>query len=537
VDDFVLRRSDGAHAYNLAVVVDDAAQGVEEVVRGADLLETTPRQRWLAGQLGLTPPAGYVHVPLVLGPDGERLAKRHGAVALREYLRAGSSAAQVRTLLARSAGLTDAADDAPAHELAAAWSLERLPRDPVVLPAPDSAALHPAGEGRLRMSADTAAIAARARETGHLGIDTEFMGEGRYRPLLCLVQVVTLDEHGESDVTVLDPLDGSDWDPAPLAEVLADPAVEIVFHAGRQDVAILRRCWGGVITNIFDTQVAAGFAGLRAQLGYEPLLNEVLGVRLQKSASFTKWDARPLSAEQVEYAREDVLHILQLADRLQERLDDMGRLQWAVEECRFLEQINDDRDVDVLFERLPRVGGLDPGVRAVARELVAWREETAQESDRPVSSVLQDAALVEIAKRKPKSMERLAQIRGLHEGTLRRRGKAIIEAVERGREHPGIPSDTERGPAPSAQDAPLIALGEALVRTRAAETEVAYELLAARADLQKIVVAVRDGLDDPDVRTLQGWRREVVGAELLALLRGERSLRVGEDRRIVVTDT
>lgn len=387
------------------------------------------------------------------------------------------------------------------------------------------------------MSVDTAAIAARARETGHLGIDTEFMGEGRYRPLLCLVQVVTLDENGESEVTVLDPLDGPPFDPAPLAEVLADPAVEIVFHAGRQDVAILRRCWGTTITNIFDTQVAAGFAGLRAQLGYEPLLNEVLGVRLQKSASFTKWDARPLSDEQVAYAREDVLHILQLAQQLQDRLDAMGRLEWAIEECRFLEDINDDRDVDVLFERLPRVGGLDPGVRAVARELVAWREDTARETDRPVSSVLQDAALVEIAKRKPKSMERLSQIRGLHEGILRRRGKSIIDAVERGREQPGIPSEMERGPAPSAEDAPLIALGESLVRTRAAEAEVAYELLAARADLQKVVVAVRDGTPEPEVRTLQGWRREVVGAELLALLRGERTLRVGADRRIIATET
>ncbi|WP_354697466.1 Ribonuclease D [Paraconexibacter sp. AEG42_29] len=383
---------------------------------------------------------------------------------------------------------------------------------------------------------DTAAIAARARETGRLGIDTEFMGEGRYRPLLCLIQVVTLDEDGESEVRILDPLDGPGFDPQPLAEVLADPDVEIVFHAGRQDVAILRRCWDTTITNIFDTQVAAGFAGLRAQLGYEPLLNEVLGVRLQKSASFTKWDARPLSDEQAAYAREDVLHILQVASRLQERLETMGRLEWATEECRFLESISDDRDVDALFERLPRIGGMDPGVRAVARELVAWREETARESDRPVSSVLQDAALVEIAKRKPKSMERLTQIRGLHEGTLRRRGRAIIEAVERGREQPGIPSDQERGPAPNADDAPLIALGESLVRTRAMEAEVAYELLAARADLQKIVVALRDGNPEPAVRTLEGWRRVVVGEELLALLRGERTLRVGPDRKIVATD-
>ncbi len=382
---------------------------------------------------------------------------------------------------------------------------------------------------------DTDTIAARARATGRLGIDTEFMGEGRYRPLLCLVQVVTLDDEGQSQVAVLDPLDGAGFDHKPLAEVLADPAIQIVFHAGRQDVAILRRCWDTTITSIFDTQVAAGFAGLRAQLGYEALLNEILGVRLQKSASFTKWDTRPLSTEQLAYAREDVLHILQLADRLQERLTATGRRQWALQECRFLESINDDRQVDALFERLPRVGSLDPGARAVAHELVAWREQTARESDRPVSSVLADAALVEIAKRKPRTIERLTQIRGLHEGTLRRRGQGIIGAVQRGIERPGIPSDAEYGPAPNADDAPLIALGEALVRTRAIEAEVAYELLAARADLQKIVAALRDGAPEPQVRTLEGWRREVVGAELMALLRGERSLRVGVDRRIDVS--
>ena len=384
------------------------------------------------------------------------------------------------------------------------------------------------------MPADTAAIADRARETGRLGIDTEFVGEGRYRPLLCLVQVVVLDERGESEVTVLDPLTDPSFDPAPLAAVLADPAVEIVLHAGRQDVALLRRVWGTELRNIFDTQVAAGFAGLRAQLGYEALVGEILGVRLRKSASFTKWDARPLDDEQVDYAREDVLHILQLSARLQERLDTMGRLQWAVEECRFLQEIRDDRDPDTLFQKLPRVGSLEPAVRAVARELVVWREDAAREADRPASTVLQDATLVEIAKRRPKSVDRLTQIRGLHEGTLRRRGAEIVAAVERGRERPPIPSGYERPAQPEPEDAPLIALAEALVRTRALENDLAYELMAARADLQRIVLAVRDDVPLPDVRTLQGWRRELIGDELIALLTGDLALAMGPGRRVEV---
>jgi ribonuclease D len=384
------------------------------------------------------------------------------------------------------------------------------------------------------MTDGVAELADQARAVGRVGIDTEFMGEGRYRALLCLVQVAVETSDGVR-VDVLDPLT-SEFDPAPLALVLADPGVQVILHAGRQDVALLRREWSTEIHGIFDTQVAAGFAGLRAQLGYEALLNEMVGVRLRKSASFTRWDTRPLSEEQLGYAREDVLHLADLADSLQNALNARGRLEWALEECRALEDASDEREPTTIFNRLPRINSLEPSQRAVALELVRWREETARDNDRPVPSVLADAPLVEVAKRRPASLERLAQIRGLNESTLRRRGRAILGVVERGRESDPIPVDGDR-PAPSdANDAPLIALGEALVRARAAEAGLAYELIAARADLQRIVTAVRLGEPDAVVRTLQGWRREVVGAELLELLKGRRSLRVGPDRTIAVGD-
>lgn len=379
-----------------------------------------------------------------------------------------------------------------------------------------------------------AELAARARETGRLGIDTEFMGEGRYRALLCLVQVAVEEPDGSVRVEVLDPI-AEPFDAGPLAAVLADPAVEIILHAGRQDVALLRRVWETEVTCLFDTQVAAGFAGMRAQLGYEALLSSTIGVKLRKSASFTRWDRRPLSEEQVSYAREDVLHLFELADALQRQLEARGRLEWAREECRALESASDVRELDTVFNRLPRINSMDPAQRAVAYELVAWRERTAAEEDRTVPSTLADAQLVEIAKRRPQSIERLGQIRGLHEGIQRRRGKALLEAVARGREREPIPVTGERPPPSDSNDAPLIALGEALIRTRAAEAELAYELIAARADLQQIVTAVRTNGSEPEVRTLQGWRRAVVGAELLELLAGRISLRVGSDRRISVS--
>jgi ribonuclease D len=384
------------------------------------------------------------------------------------------------------------------------------------------------------MTDGVAELAAQARAAGRVGIDTEFMGEGRYRALLCLVQIAVETADGVR-VEVLDPLTTT-FDPSPLAAVLADPDVQVILHAGRQDVALLRREWSTEIHGIFDTQVAAGFAGLRAQLGYEALLYEMVGVRLRKSASFTRWDTRPLSDEQVGYAREDVLHLAEVTDALQSALTARGRLDWALEECRMLEEASDEREPNTIFNRLPRINSLEPAQRAVALELVRWREETARESDRPVPSVLADAPLVEVAKRRPSSLDRLAQIRGLNESTLRRRGRAILGVVERGREREPIPVDGDR-PAPTdANDAPLIALGEALVRARAAEAGLAYELIAARADLQRIVTALRLGDPDADVRTLQGWRREVVGEELLELLRGRRSLRVGANRVIEVDD-
>ena len=385
----------------------------------------------------------------------------------------------------------------------------------------------------LSVVADLQALADRARVTGRLGIDTEFMGEGRYRALLCVAQVAVKRDDGESDTEVLDTLEEA-LDPSPLAAILADPAVEIVMHAGRQDVALLRRTWQTDVTNVFDTQVAAGFTGRGAQMGYEALLGDVLGVRLNKSASFTRWDQRPLTAEQVQYAREDVLNIIQLAEALQDELGRLGRLEWAREECRALESVSDRRDLDVIFNKLPRIGGLDPPIRAVARELVEWREETAQRQDKPVSTVLADAPLVEIARRRPKDTSRLQQIRGLNEQTLRRRGRDILAAVERGREREAIPRDGDKPIASDPRDSAAIALCEALVRTRTAEAGLAYELLTARADLERIVRAQRTGAPEPDARALHGWRRELVGNELLALLRGELSLRLGADRRIAV---
>jgi ribonuclease D len=165
---------------------------------------------------------------------------------------------------------------------------------------------------------------------------------------------------------------------------------------------------------------------------------------------------------------------------------------------------------------------------------VAWREETARSADKPVTSILSEPALVEIARRRPTNRSQLEQLRGVHPGSLRRRGQDILDAVARGVEREPLPGERSRRPPPHPDDAGLIVLAEALVRARAGAADVAYELVASRADLQEIVRAVRAGGDEADVRTLQGWRRELAGDELLELMRGKHSLGVGEGLRLEV---
>jgi ribonuclease D len=386
---------------------------------------------------------------------------------------------------------------------------------------------------RLASSADLAEAAHAAANRGRLGIDTEFMSEGRYRALLCLVQIVVdgPEDGDEPRILLVDAL--SPITVRPLAELLAAPEVEVVLHAGRQDVAILRRLWKTEITNIFDTQIAAGFAGASAQAGYANLVSQMLGHRVGKTASYTRWDARPLTDEQLSYAAGDVAHLLELADELQRRLRASGRLEWAREECRRLEGATDERDPYAVWERLPRIGQLDPKARAVARELAAWREQTASAEDRPVGSVLADAPLVELAKRQPASLRALDQIRGIHPSGLRRRGQGILDAIGRGLHEAPIPRDgAHRRSEPG--DAPLIALAEALLRARALDAGLAYELIASRSELEQIVAAARRHEPAPPVRTVEGWRSELVGVDLGNLLAGRSSLALGPDGRLVL---
>jgi ribonuclease D len=374
-----------------------------------------------------------------------------------------------------------------------------------------------------------AELAEGAAQGGRIAIDTEFVSERRYQALLCLVQVAVPDPGADGGVRteVLDPLEG-DPDFSPLARVLADPEVEVVMHAGRQDVAIMRRTFDTEVRNIFDTQVAAGFLGFGNQEGYESLVRKVLKVKLKGNEGFTRWDKRPLTAQQLEYAADDARLLLTLGEELARRLGERGRLEWAREESRILEDVSDERDAQRSYERLPRLGRLSDAARGVAVELVEWREDEARGADRPPGTVLPDQALVELARRTPRDKQGLEQIRGLPPQTLHRRGDALLGAIERGRDREGPPPPSEPPPRDPA-DAPLVSLAQALVRHRSMESGVAVELIATQAELSALIGSLRRGDDSDHIRVAHGWRHELVGEELGELIEGRRALSVDPD--------
>lgn len=366
----------------------------------------------------------------------------------------------------------------------------------------------------------------RARATGRLALDTEFMSERRYQAMLCLVQLAVRDDQADGGILteVVDPLDGDP--PAALNDLLADPGVQVVVHAGRQDVAIIKRTCDTAVTNLFDTQIAAAFLGYGAQEGYKSLVGRVLKLPIDSAESFTRWDRRPLTADQLSYAREDARHLLELAEALEGELERAGRLEWAREESRGLETVSDVRDGESAFARLPRVGRLKGRTRAIAYELALWRDEVARAADRSPASVLPDHVLVELARQAPTRPDRLGEVRGLPAATQHRRGRELLGAIERGARReppPALPS----APAPAAEDSTVAGLLAAVLRQRCAQASIISQLVANQDELVRLAAAVRRGQDISSLRVMSGWRRELVGNELLELAGGRRAVRVG----------
>jgi ribonuclease D len=359
-----------------------------------------------------------------------------------------------------------------------------------------------------------------AREAGRMGLDTEFLREKTYRAKLCLVQVSVPDA-----IYLIDPLD--DIDLKPLAEVVGDPDVETIVHAGRQDFELLNERFGYTPKNVLDVQIAAGFVGLAASLAYGALVANVLDVRLQKGEAYSEWCRRPLTDSQLRYAADDVRWLLPVADALERKLDQMGRWEWVTEEMRSFEDPDSyGVDLDEIWRRVTGRGTLSPRHAAVLRELARWREETAAARDIPRGWLVKDPTLVEIARRTPASLQALKAIRGINAREAERSANAIMAAIDRGKEAP--PIESSKAPPKRAQIRArmLVGLADAVVRSHSEKAEIATELVATRGELEAVLTNHAAGtLREANHRLLRGWRRDVAGDAVLQVASGKLALK------------
>lgn len=373
-----------------------------------------------------------------------------------------------------------------------------------------------------------AAFCARQANADYLTVDTEFLRESTYWPILCLVQIA-----GPDEAAAVDPL-AEGLDLTPLYELMANERVLKVFHSARQDVEIFVKLTGRVPTPLFDTQVAAMVCGFGESVGYETLVTKLAGVRIDKSSRFTDWSRRPLTEKQLHYALADVTHLRPVYDKLRRRLTKSGRERWLDEEMAVLTDaatyIVEPRDA---WQRI-KTRSSDPRFLAILRELAAWRETEAQKRNQPRGRILRDDALIEIAAHAPRTMDELARTRGLTKNMAEGwQGAGLLAAVERGLAVP--PSERprlEQRPELPSGIGPTVELLRVLLKMKCEDNDVAQKLVATVSDLEQIAAD-----DNADVPALHGWRRELFGEDALALKHGRISLAIENGRVKVVPVT
>jgi len=376
----------------------------------------------------------------------------------------------------------------------------------------------------MNLITDSAALAQfceRQKGADYIAIDTEFMRERTYWPILCLVQVA-----GPGEAAAIDAL-APGIDLAPLLALMADPTMLKLFHAARQDLEIFFHLSGAVPEPLFDTQIAAMVCGFGDSASYETLVRRLAGAPLDKASRFTDWAHRPLTERQIEYALGDVIHLRTVYERLQQRLAKNGRASWFAEEMAALADPALYRTEPAeAWHRFRLRGRADSRFLGVLRALAAWREAAAQQRDLPRGRVLRDEALIEIASHAPQRIEALARTRGLGKGIAEGRlGKEILDAVAQGLADPDPPPAVAQKAQNPPGLGPVIELLRVLLKQRCEDFEVAQKLVASADDLEAIAAD-----DKADVPALNGWRREVFGADALALKHGTLALTAGRNR-------
>ncbi len=369
----------------------------------------------------------------------------------------------------------------------------------------------------------TSELAAACRRMGShpfVTVDTEFLRETTYYPLLCVAQIASTDE-----AVVIDAL-APGIDLAPFFSLLADEKVMKVFHAARQDIEIVWHRAKLIPHPIFDTQVAAMVLGYGDSISYDQLVQRITGDALDKSHRFTDWTRRPLSAAQLSYAISDVTHLRDVYLALVDDLGRRGRVDWVQDEMRVLTSADTYRmDPENAWQRL-KTRVRKPRELAVLIEVAAWREREAQSRDVPRSRVLKDEVITDIAVQAPTTTDKLKSLRSLPKGFERSRwGEAIVAAVAR-----GLARDVKTLPRlarlqSSASGTAVVELLKVLLRMISERHHVAAKVIATVDDLERIAAD-----DAADVPALTGWRRELFGEKALALKHGKLALAIEEGK-------
>jgi len=370
-----------------------------------------------------------------------------------------------------------------------------------------------------------------------LCVDTEFHRESTYYAEFALIQIASREV-----CYLIDPLAIDDL--SPMWQIILDPSILKVFHAARQDVEIIVNKTGKLPLPLFDTQVAAALLGHGQQVGFGNLVQKVVGKTLPKGESYTNWMKRPLTDNQLTYAADDVIYLMPVYQHLCEQLQATKRADWLAEEQAVL--CNPDtyaNHPEQAFWRVKGFSRLKPRQLAVLRELAAWREIETQNRDLPRRRLLQDEPLLSLARKTELKEEHLAQIRGLNSGITKRFGSDIVAAWQRGMESdkndwpraPSTPSHTEGTEM-------RMELLMTLVRLRAEQVEIASNILASRSDVAALASWANHGNTTdwsrpPDNPCLQGWRRKLVGDDLLLMLQGKLCLRLDPETNMPVVDS
>ncbi|MGA2125852.1 MAG: ribonuclease D [Xanthobacteraceae bacterium] len=369
-------------------------------------------------------------------------------------------------------------------------------------------------------SRQLAQACARLAKHPFVTVDTEFLRETTYFPILCVVQMASTDE-----AVVVDAM-ASGLDLKPFFDLMANEKVLKVFHAARQDIEIVWHRAGLIPHPIFDTQVAAMVLGYGDSISYDQLVQRITGDHLDKSNRFTDWARRPLTEAQVVYATSDVTHLRDVYLALSEDIAQRGRIDWVVEEMKVLTSPDTYRlDPESAWERL-KTRVRKPKELAVLIEVAAWREREAKARDVPRGRVLKDDVLGDIAVQAPTTAEKLASLRSLPKGFERSKwGEGILQAVARGlaRDPKSLPRLERTKQA--ANGTAVVELLKVLLRMTAERHAVAAKVIATVDDLDRIAAD-----DEADVPALRGWRRDLFGDMAIALKHGRVALAIEKGR-------